>query len=1118
MRNFDIIKDIDYLQNLHKYCSACEENQKPDPETSVIYGRKALEWLVTSIYEMLNLPADKCPTLYDKLSHPAIVQFVNDDMLMKAAHYIRKTGNLSAHNGKVSKGMAFFTLLNLYNFVGACLVKLRCISSFPQFNESLTPSTPMYVQPQAATCDEHREFVESVSEESVASAPQVKAATSLSEAETRRQYIDLMLAEAGWEVLSTNGAIQASKACVEVEVHGMPSDSGIGYADYVLFGANGKPLAVIEAKKTMNSPTEGKHQAELYASCLEAKYGVKPVIYYTNGFETQVIDGLGYPPRHIYAFHSQTDLQWLMQKREKVNNDQAGDGITPFLQIKDHITDRAYQKTAIKAVVEHFQKKHRRALLVMATGTGKTRTSISLVDVMMRQGDVKNVLFLADRNTLVKQAHKNFVKLLPDVPTCRLNEGERNSIDKNARIIFCTYQTMINYVDTDCKEFSVGRFDLIIIDEAHRSVFGKYGAIFSYFDGLLVGLTATPRDQIDKSTYDLFEVESGQPNYAYELEEAVQDGYLVNYKILKRDSDIIKNGIKYRDLSPAERDQLERVWIFEAAKNELDPQDAQPRDITSKEIYNYIFNTDTVDKVLQDLMNTGLKVQSGERIGKTIIFAYNHKHAELIVQRFYALFPEYGSQAGDSTDFCVVIDNYVKYGQDLIDNFELRDQNPQIAVSVDMLDTGVDVPDVLNLVFFKPVKSYIKFMQMIGRGTRLSPDIFGAGKHKEGFLIFDWCGVFDFFEMHPQEYGGKSTQSLTERLFCLRTQIAYHLQKSEFQEQPFAKQMHDELKALLKEQVNSLNDMHISVRKEWQTVSHFKTAETWQYLTLIDVQDLEEKIAPLLPKEKSEESAKKFDVLALCVELSLVNPEVTAAKSANKIVLVAQRLQDMTTLPQVRAKIGIIKEVCTPSFWENVTLDAMERVRVELRELVNCLFAGNHETFEVDIADTIAYGEEQDGIILSVTYKQKVLDYLREHRDLPVLQKIKNIEALSHSDILELERILWSELGTKEDYEKYTKNMICGDFVAAFIRSMVGVDRSLALRKFTDFISDHNLSAMQEEYLKTIITYVCENGDVTTETITNEPPFDNFDWLDTFGENLIYVRQFVDTLHNAIVG
>ena len=691
MRNFDYLQELG-LTELHGFCAAAEELQVSNPDLSAVSARKALEYVVRSLYVMKNIEIPERASLFELVDSEVFRDFIGDDRVMMAVHYVRKVGNNGAHGVPVTKRESFFCLLNIYNVVAAILHKLCLIKEIVPFDRSLIPNSPQapVVTAPAVVVAPTSPIVEAASKEAVEDkTPVVEVPMDISEAETRKLYIDLMLKEAGWHVLDIEGSVQPSKACIEVEVEGMPNNEGKGYCDYVLFGSNGLPLAVIEAKRTSVSPIKGKHQAELYADCLEQRYGRRPVIYYTNGFETYIIDGLGYPPRRLYAFHSESDLEWLIQQRQRHD-------ITDF-SVKDHITDRHYQKMAIKAVCEHFNGKHRRGLLVMSTGTGKTRVSISLVDVLTRNGWVKNVLFLADRIPLVSQAHKNFVKLLPHMTTSVLSEDK--DPDTTARITFSTYQTMINYIDTDEKAFTVGRFDLIIIDEAHRSIFGKYSAIFNYFDALLVGLTATPRDEVDRSTYDTFEMEQGVPNYAYELEDAVADGYLVNYRGFKRGSLILQEGIKYNDLSEEEQEQLEKVWEYEKAKQAIDIEDYH-RDIQSNELFKYIFNQDTIDHVLQDLMENGLKVQSGERIGKSIIFAYNHRHAEMIVERFYALYPEY---AAESSEFCALIDNYVTYSKDLIDKFEIRDGNPQIAVSVDMLDTGIDVPDVLNLVFFKIV-------------------------------------------------------------------------------------------------------------------------------------------------------------------------------------------------------------------------------------------------------------------------------------------------------------------------------------------------------------------------------------------------------------------------------
>lgn len=1103
MRNFDYIKDLG-LDELYRFCSAAEENQVSHPDICAVNARRALEYIARAIYSLKHLELSEKTSLFEMVGGEPFREFIGDDRVMMAVHYVRKVGNNGAHTGNVSKKESFFALLNIYNVVGAVLLKLKVVSEVRQFDKSLIPDraeAPVMV-PSSEKIIADEKLIQVSAANSVSSPEPVEdIGTDISEEETRKIFIDLMLKEAGWDVLTVKGLIKPLKACIEIEVHGMPNAHDVGYADYVLFGSNGQPLAVVEAKKTSVSPIKGKHQAELYADCLERKYGVRPVIYYTNGFETNIIDGLGYPPRRLFGFHTADDLEWMIQQRGRHD-------ITD-LSIKDYITDRHYQKMAIKAVCEHYNGKHRKGLLVMATGTGKTRVSISFVDVLMRNGWVKNVLFLADRISLVSQAHKNFVKLLPNVTTCVLSDNNADK-DFNARIVFSTYQTMINFIDTDEKPFSVGRFDLIIVDEAHRSIFGKYAAIFNYFDALMLGLTATPRDEVDRSTYEMFEMEQGEPNYAYELEDAVADEYLVNYTGFKRGSYILKEGIKYNDLSEEEKKQMEMVWEYERARRALDLDYDYHRDIKSSEIFSYIYNDATVDAVLNDLMENGLKVQGGERIGKTIIFAYNHKHAELIVERFNKLYPEYGA------GFCVLIDNYVTYSQDLIDKFEIRDAEPQIAVSVDMLDTGIDVPDILNLVFFKIIKSKLKFMQMIGRGTRLSPDIFGPGKDKERFYIFDWCRNFEYFELNPEGKETTQTQSLTERIFCLRTEIAFNLQHQKHQEDEYEKSLHDDIKALLREQVCSLSDSHISVRTKWEAVSHFKNADSWVYISEVDVNSLKSDISPLLPKNTLDEGAKRFDILTLTIELSYVSEDekIDAGPCVERVMTIAENLVKRASIPQVKEKMSLINEVLNPVAWENGDLRWVEKIRVELRELMKFLVGEDGKKFEVDIEDTINYNGESAGVLPKVSYKKKVINFLSANRNLPVLEKIYNMEQLTQADISELERILWSELGDRADYDRFTSDKNCGSNVAMLIRSLIGVDRAEAMRKFGEFISGNKLNAEQEEFLMTVISYVCENGDITKEVIVNDAPFD--ERLYIFQDYMAPLAQYVDNIHNVI--
>ncbi len=1105
MLNFDYLKDIPELAPLHHLCDLCEQRQYTEPDSAAINARKALEWLVKAIYKMKGVEPGERTSLLQLTTADLFTEFIADPELLRAVHWIRKVGNLAAHDGKVTRSDAFFTTLNLYNFVGGVLLKLRVLKTLAPFDKTLLPIKPQTPIRPISPISPISPIENIVSAEDVAAAPSVKTDLSwgdISEAETRRRFIDLMLREAGWDVLETEGDIVNSKACIEVEVAGMPNNAGKGYADYVLFGTDGKPLAVIEAKRTSKDANVGKHQAELYADCLEKRYGVRPVIYYTNGYEIYCIDGLGYPARRLFAFHTRADLELIMSRRTSRHD------IADF-SVNDKISDRYYQKRAIKAMCEWFNARHRRGLLVMATGTGKTRTAISLVDVLQRNNWIKNTLFLADRTSLVNQAARSFSKLLPNSSVTVLSD-KATDIDPNARITFSTYQTMINYVNTDRKPYSIGRFDLIIIDEAHRSVFGKFGDIFRYFDSLLVGLTATPREQVDKSTYELLYLEGGEPTDYYEYKTAVEDGYLVDYKGFIRGSKVVNEGIRYDDLTDEEKQQLEQVWEYEQMSKDPD-EEWEPRDIGEQEIYKYIYNTDTIDKMLQGLMAEGLKVQSDELIGKTIIFAMNSKTAKLIVERFNILYPEYGN------GFCEQIDYSINYSQDLIDKFSLRENMPQIAVSVDMLDTGIDVPDALNLVFFKRVRSRIKFMQMIGRGTRLSTNIFGAGKDKELFYIFDWGGNFKYFGENPKEGKAVKSVSLTERLFGVRADVACALQAPQYQADDFAKGLHDELKAILQAEVGKLNDAHIDVRNHWPAVSKYREAASWQYISEVDVLDLKNEIAPLLPKSMENELAKKFDLISLYVQLGIVDENFDSGRYEGQITLIADALRKRSTIPDIQAKMPLLNEIMTSAFWDNKTLASIEDMRRQIRDLLKYLIGDGGKTFTVNIADDITDEGVAGKINTDVSYREKLLDFLTQRRDHPVLQKIHNLEHLSGEDIDELERILWQELGTKEDYERYLhREQITADIpVAAFIRKVVGLDRQKAIRLFSDYISANSLTAEQEEFINNILNYVCQNGDMEKSVFRDNRIFRE-SLLKYFPNKAAQVAQFVAMLHDAI--
>lgn len=1107
-KNFDYIlllaDKIPTFKHLHNYCRLAEEQQPIYPDASANNARKALEWLMKNMLKMAGVTVDARATLNDMLRLPATDAFVNRDYKFREDIYlVKKIGNAASHDGAepVNRVKAFRCLRALYNVVAGFMGRWDAVKEIPPFDATLisSPSAPVALVKSPEPKVE-MEVVNSVRKESLDDPqPVVLPRESLaSEAVTRRYLIDYMLMEAGWELLDEKGKVLGGKACIEVEVDGMPTASGKGYADYVLFSRGGKPLAVIEAKATSRAITEGRHQAMLYADCLEKRYGVRPVIYYTNGFTTKVIDGMGYPDRDVISFHAMDDLERLIQKRGRAE--------IKDVMIKEEITDRPYQQTAIKRIVEWFNAKHRRGLLVLATGTGKTRVSISLCDILMRNDWVKTVLFLADRTALVGQAHKNYEALLPSVSMSVLSEEK--APDMQARILFSTYQTMINYLDREDKAFSVGRFDLIIIDEAHRSVFGRYGAIFNYFDSLLIGLTATPRDEIDRNTYDLLQLDNGMPNYSYDIDEAVRDGYLCPYKTLQYHSKIMERGAKWDEMSKEDREEAERLMDYEKSLAGLGPDDEYHRDILPQEIFKYLFNIDTIDKVLMELMEKGLKVKSGEEIGKTIIFAMNHHHAELIVERFRTLYPE------KDPNYCQLIDNYVNKADKLIRKFEQMDKNPQIAVSVDMLDTGVDVPSVLNLVFFKCVRSKIKFMQMIGRGTRLCPKVFGDADKKE-FYIFDWCGNFEYFSVHSDGANPVAVKSLTERLYALRLDIAAALQSAEHQEREVDRRLHDELKEILHAQVSQLSRARIDVRAHLQTIEPYREREAWVCLSDLDVAELKG-IAHLLPRPKENEAAKKFDVLMLYLQLELVDSTVKADNSRASVIKIAQLLEKKATIPAVRERMETIKEVQTAVFWERRTLDSLERVRKELRELVHVLAESRDERrFVINIEDAISSDAVAAPVTLKATYHDRVIDYLAKHTDNEVLRKIQNFEQLTTADVNELQRIFWEELGTRTEFDEATNGKKYNHNVAAFIRVIQGVDRQKALALYTRFIKDGNLTGEQEQYLKEILNYLSENGDLQMSDFM-EYPLNRNRWRDVFGEYFVGLKDFVNELHNVI--
>ena len=750
------------------------------------------------------------------------------------------------------------------------------------------------------------------------------------------------------------------------------------------------------------------------------------------------------------------------------------------------------------AVCDAVMSKHRKMLLVMATGSGKTRTAISIVDVLMKHNYVKNILFLADRKALVKQAKKNFNNLLPNLTLCNLLDNKDNP--EQSRMIFSTYPTMMNAIDeAKCKDgrklFTPAHFDLIIIDESHRSIYKKYQDIFKYFDAMLIGLTATPKDEIDKNTYTIFELESGVPTYAYELEKAVEDGYLVDYRTREIKTKIMEDGIHYDDLSEEEKETFD---------NEFEDDENIDDTIGSEAINEWLFNANTIDMVLNELMENGIKVEGGDKLGKTIIFAKNSRHAEAIVKRFNTIYPEYGSH------FIKQIDYSIKYVDTLIDDFSTNEKMPQIAVSVDMLDTGIDIPEILNLVFFKKVRSKSKFWQMIGRGTRLCPELLGAGQDKDKFLIFDFCNNFDFFRANPKGMETGIAESLTEKIFNTKVEIVRALQEMKYQEEDYIEYRKQTVEELLKA-VRNLNDASFRVKLHQKHVDTYRADEPWQCLETKEVSELKEHIAPLITWLDEDELAKRFDYLIYTVDLAYLESK-NASKPIKSIVKTAEELSKLGTIPQVIKQRYIIEKVQTDEFWESADIFELEEVREALRELIKFIEKKKQKIYYEDFKDEIVEVKENGAMYNSndlKDYRKKVEAYLKVHESDLAIYKLRNNKPLTKEDLKTLEHILWEELGSKADYEKEYGEMPVGKLV----RKIVGLDRGAANEAFSAFLSEERLNSNQIHFVKLIVDYIVTNGMIEDNKVLMEEPFRSLGSITTlFSDKMQDVRELMGVI------
>ena len=1130
--NFYFLKER--FEEYYNLTVEAETNVKTKPRTSAIYSRLAMEEIIKWIYqydpELSQVELSK-PTLEALMYNESFKDLLaSGGELINGMTLIRKNGNNAIHNkAEVSMRYAYLSIQNLFEFCKwVYYTYVDSSEKLPfSFDGSLIPAGDGSGETTSEVKDLQGNIDKIMSETEDAlklkdeeleqlrnEVAQLKAQNKekiiepftfnpTTEAQTRTMLIDVMLEELGWNLDEPN--------CREYEVEGMPNTTGKGYVDYVLWGDDGKPLAVVEAKKTMHDPRKGQQQAKLYADCLETKFKRRPIIFYTNGYKTWIWDDMLYPHRPVSGFQKRDELERTIKRRNRLPLSE--------YQINDSITNRPYQKRAIKRVAECFENRQRKALLVMATGTGKTRTAISIVDMMMKQRWAKNILFLADRNALIIQAKRNFVGLLESL-SCKDITKEKLDIDKD-RMIFSTYPTMMNKIDNerlnDLLVYSPSHFDLIIIDEAHRSVYQKYKAIFEYFDALLIGLTATPKSDVDKNTYTLFELEDHNPTDYYELDEAVREGWLVPPKQISVTTKFNRDGIKYSELTEEDKEQYEEDFT-DSFTGEM------PEEIASSDLNKFVFNQDTVDKVLNQLMSDGLKVEGGDKLGKTIIFAKNHEHAVYIETRFNALYPQYKGA------FARVIDNYETYAQSLLEEFSDPAKMPQIAISVDMLDTGIDVPEILNLVFFKVVRSSAKFWQMIGRGTRTCKGIFGIpedeedkSKDKKEFLIFDYCGNFDFFEVNPDGYETKIPVSLSQRIMECQISLAVALGESKSaQEDEELMEIKSALLDKVHSSVISFNRNSFVVKAELEMVNKYSDRGRWNNLSLADTSEIFDRLTPLALPMDSDETARNFSLMMLKFMLSITNGCEPFEKYMKKVKTIGNGLLKKLNVPDIKAKEGVLREIVSDEFWsENMSVISLEHIREEIADLIKFLEKSQRKVVYTNLEDEIIVSEAKEVLptyVASENYRQRVEKYVRENENKPVIQKLKRNIPITQSDIAVLEDILFdgSKLGTREDYEKEYGNQPLG----VFIRSLVGLDRNAADEAFSDFLSKGNLSANQNKFISMIIDYLTSKG-VIERKMLFESPFTQFHTEGIYGifgeENTKAILRILDEInHNAM--
>lgn len=1059
-----------------------------DPGSALIRLRSFAEELTKTIYKLELLPRMPQSTFNDLLRNPVFSDCVSASLIYQI-DFLRKQGNDSAHGGKgdlnnatlalrAAHELAKYMAIKYYGMTQTALPVFMDVPNPAATLSQLRKSVSTYEKELQKQQEELQRVMDTLEQERTRNiekidppakpdqlkrqqqSQQVADSLQWSEAKTRKLLIDLMLQQAGWSV---GNAAQVGQ---EVEVDFPGNTTGKGRADYVLWGDNGQPLAVIEAKKSGNvSLQAGREQARMYADGFERMGMQRPVIFYSNGYETFIWDDKHYNTyRPVYGFYSKDSLEYLIYQRQYRALEP--ERFNPDLSI----ADRDYQIEAIKTVAKHFQDQRRKALIIQATGTGKTRVAIGLAELLLRTGWAKRVLFLCDRKELRVQADDAFKQNLPSEPRCVI--GETGKVDQTARIYIATYPGMMNRF----AQLDVGFFDLIIADESHRSIYNKYRDLFDYFDALQVGLTATPVKFVSRNTFGLFDCETTDPTFEYGLDKAINNDppYLVPPRVKDLTTDFLRDGIHYNDLSEDQKRQLEEDLGEEAAKHTI---------IAGKDIGRKIFSEGTDRIILENLINNGIKDETGSLVGKTIVFAQRQDHAEHLEKLFCELYPQYGVKV------CKVIHNEIPHVDTLIKEFKKPDNDFRIAISVDMLDTGIDVPEVVNLVFAKPVKSWVKFWQMIGRGTRLRPNLFGPGKHKTEFLIFDHYGNFDFFDeeyREPEDTGGKS---LLQTTFEARIELA----KAAFKNNHAA--AFDTAIALLRADIKDLPDDSVAVRRELRLVHQLQQTDLLKSFNAQTQHVLTDTIAPLMSaRVLSDKHATALDKLMAGIQRCMVDG--ASCFDDGKIALLAELDKLAVNIQAVRQKDAIIAQVRSADFWLQPTIEKLENARQELRGIMKYRQTSSSGSYATPSTSTKDGGVQVSVHEVKIAGANEAMIYRRRLKDIldgmlvanPTLQKIHKGETIAEVELKTLtSTILTSHPGVSLEVlnEFYGRT---ADQLHLTVREIVGLDAQAIEQHFKSFLHTHpTLTAQQVRFFNLLKTYIAQHGSIVVEKLYDAP-------------------------------